>query len=218
MIRSMAALTLVIISHCAPRVATAVGPLTQVFSPAGLIGSLRVEDFEDDVFQPGVTFSASTGIERYAASLTSSGGTTSGSFNLVTRVGDPVVPMRADFAGLIRSVGLYFGNDDVDFAGRPFAASLDAYDASGLLGTVSLDANLNDFVDQFLGFNSAVPVTHVVLRYGAGSDINLYCVIDDFQFSIPEPNTAMLAFASAAIGIATRRRNCPTGYRRAVDR
>jgi hypothetical protein len=65
-----------------------------------------------------------------------------------------------------------------------FVASLDVFDAGGLIGTISLTANMNDFADQFLGFNSDELVTSVTLRYGSGSDVGLFHYIDDVYFNV----------------------------------
>ena len=67
---------------------------------------------------------------------------------------------------------------------------------------------MNDFVDQFLGFNSATPVTRVVLRYGSGTNVGLFHFMDDLRFAaIPEPaSLALFALTSAAAFLFTRRK------------
>jgi hypothetical protein len=42
---------------------------------------------------------------------------------------------------------------------------------------------MNDAVDQFLGFTSDELITSVTLRYGSGSDVDLFPVIDDLRFN-----------------------------------
>lgn len=197
--------------------------ITQVFSPNDLNGPLHVEDFEDDEFTPGVHFSAATGVTRYPADFASSGVTTSGTWVFTTLGGSefPVVPIRADFPqqAIVKAVGLYFGNDH-DGTSSLFSAYLDAYDSSGLLGTVGVEAGRNDFVDQFIGFNSNVPLTHVLVRYGNGSDVNAYVVIDDFQYTVPEPTTSVLlglgVFVLATFVHAASRPFSPVVTRRAA--
>jgi hypothetical protein len=105
-----------------------------------------------------------------------------------------------------QSVGMYFGNDELCCGvTEAFSAYLDIYGSSGLLDTIGVQANMNDFVDQFIGFNSDTPVTSVTIRYGSGSDVELYHYIDDFQFSIPEPSTFIL-FAFALLSLCASRR------------
>ncbi len=66
---------------------------------------------------------------------------------------------------------------------------------------------MNDSPDQFLGFNSTIPITSVRLHYGIGSEVGLYQFIDDLRFSpIPEPTgLSWIAVLSAAGVVLTRR-------------
>jgi hypothetical protein len=179
--------------------------VTQVFSPAELNGSLVVEDFEDASFVPGVTFSSNSGIILLTSSSASGSVTTSGILGLST-IG--LEPIDFDFANSqpARSVGMFFGNDDT-CCSTGFTAYLDVFGASGLLGTIGVQANMNDYVDQFLGVNSDTPITRVQLRYNSGFDVSLFHFVDDFQFAVvPEPIGVVAITWIFAAALALRRR------------
>lgn len=119
-----------------------------------------------------------------------------------------------DFALPASAVGLWFGNDST-CCSAGFDANLDIFGASGLLGTISVTANMNDFADQFIGFNSDQSVTSVTLRFGNGSDVFLVEYIDDVYFndaasasvSTPEPASLLLLGAGALVlGFRDRRK------------
>ncbi|MEM7044857.1 MAG: hypothetical protein AAF543_18770, partial [Pseudomonadota bacterium] len=133
---------------------------------AGLTqGPYTVEDFEDDVFVAGATFDSTSGTVRGTSATFSGFVTSSGTFGLTTEIFPD--PISITFASPTSSVGLFFGNDDTCCA-SVFDANLDIFDAGGLIGTVSVTANMNDFADQFIGFVSDELVTSVVIRYGSG--------------------------------------------------
>jgi hypothetical protein len=180
-------------------------PVTQVFSPVQLSGSLVVEDFEDEVFVPGVTFSSNSGVQRYTSGVASGGVTTSGIWGLSTIISPEPIVFEFAFSQPARSVGMFFGNDDTCCAST-FTAYLDVFGAPGLLGTIGVEANMNDYVDQFLGVNSDTPITSVQLRYGSGFNVALYHFVDDFQFAVvPEP-AGMVAVAWIVAGALARHR------------
>ncbi|MBU2712421.1 PEP-CTERM sorting domain-containing protein [Zooshikella harenae] len=186
--------------------------ITQVGSTAGMSqGPYALEDFEDASFVSGFTASASSGVSTVSAGTYASGGTPSGTSGLST--GTFPDPIMVAFATPASSVGMYFGNDDT-CCSSTFTAFLDIFDVGGLIGTIGVVANMNDFADQFIGFISDEAVTKVTLRYGTGSDVGLYHYIDDLQFNnagttpepdpIPEPGTLGL-FALLA-GVLLRRK------------
>jgi hypothetical protein len=184
--------------------------VTQVLSPAGLHGPLIVENFEDENFVSNVTFSSNSGIARYTSGAASGGVTTSGDWGLSTNHSPEPIQFHFAFDQPARSVGMFFGNDDLPFAPAGFTAFLDVYGASGLLGTIGVQANMNDYVDQFLGVNSATPITNLQLRYGSGFDVSLYHFIDDFQFSVvPEPAGAVAIAWIIAAAVAFQRPKRP---------
>ena len=177
----------------------------QVFNAASLNGPVVIEDFEDAVFVPGVSFSASS---RTTSAAASSGVTTSGVFGLLSATFPQ--PITMTFTSPVYSAGLYFGNDEPSFS---FQAFLDLFQGATLIITFAVTANRNDFVDQFIGFNSDVGVTSMSVRYGSpGNQPALFTFIDDVQFntqpqaSVPEPATLALLGTGAAMLAARRRR------------
>jgi hypothetical protein len=165
----------------------------QVGSPAGLIGALVVEDFEDSWLIPGVTYSSNSGVTLETSLNATSGVTTSGFWGLTTF--NYPEPITMTFNRPTKAVGMYFGNDDPSIS-YGFNAYLDVYGSSGLQDTIVVEANMNDYVDQFLGFNSDTPVTSVTLRYSPLRDADLNQFIDDVQFAIPEPAGLVLALVA----------------------
>ena len=190
----------------------AAAQLTQVFSPAGLgAGPFTVHDFEVTNGGPGATYSALGGVQRVNARSVSSGVTTSGVFVLAASNGGlNNGAITIEFDAPTRAFGLNFGNDASSFTVNPI---LSAFNGATPLGTLTVVANLNDFVDQFIGFTSTTDVTSVVFDYQRPAAANLAVAIDDVRFNVvvaavPEPGTAGLVGAGAALvaGLATRRR------------
>lgn len=188
---------------------TAQASITQVFNVGALgAGPLKVENFEDGTFVSGISFTAPNGIQRMSSSSASSGVTTSGTMGLTTNTYGQAITMN--FSTPASAIGLYFGNDD-RCCSSGFTAYMDIFGTAGLLGTIGVAANMNDYVDQFLGFTSDQDVTRVTLRYGSGN-VGLYHFIDDVTFGaapskIPEPTTlSMMAVALAGLGIARRKK------------
>jgi hypothetical protein len=158
--------------------------ITQVFDPGSLTGGpFTIEDFEDDAFEPGITYSASSGVQRASAASFARSVTPSGFWGLSSNSPPDPISLTFDLETPASSVGMWFGNDDT-CCSTGFVASLDIFDAGGFIGTISLAANMNDFADQFLGFNSTELVTSVTLRYGSGSDVDLFHYIDDVYFNV----------------------------------
>ena len=122
-------------------------------------GPFTIHDFETIAGGPGATYSSPSGVRQLNGS--SIGAAHSGSQVLTTVVNGQSITITFDVP--VTAFGLWFGNDDT-CCSSSFTASLSAFDTNGLLGTVNLDANMNDAHDQFLGFNSSDPVTSVTLR------------------------------------------------------
>ncbi len=172
--------------------------ITQAFSLAELNqGPYTLETFESGITTPGVIYSASGGVSQAYAPVYASSVTPSGSYGLSnTSLSSFAPPLTLSFAVPTSSVGMYFGNDD-SCCVSAFSAFLDIFGVGGLLGTISVSANMNDFADQFLGFTSDQLVDSVTLRYatdsGAGiSNVGLFLYIDDVRFNVanatvPEP-------------------------------
>ena len=180
--------------------------IVQVFSDAQLTqGPYVLETFNDLALEPGVTASASSGL--LIAGLGFAPSFPSGTRGLSTL--DFPDPITFTFATPASSVGMYFGNDD-PCCSSGFDASLDIFGMGGLIGTISVTANMNDSVDQFIGFISSEMVTAVTLRYG--SNVTLYTVIDDLRFNdavavVPVPATLpLLASALGMVAVWRRRK------------
>ncbi|MBL8221588.1 MAG: PEP-CTERM sorting domain-containing protein [Bryobacterales bacterium] len=186
--------------------ASSFGAVVQALAPGDLApGPFTIHDFETTAGGPGATYSSPSGVRQFAG--VSIGPAHSGNFTLSTNVSGQSITIAFD--NPVTAFGLWFGNDDT-CCSSGFTASLDAFDSNGLLGTVSLIANMNDAHDQFLGFNSSDPVTSVTLSYSSGANA-LYRSIDDVMFNtgdaVPEPSTLLLAASSLAALIALRRRS-----------
>lgn len=188
---------------------TATAAITQVASVAGLTqGPYALETFDDLTLVPGVTASAASGVQTIGvAAAPSYPSPTTGLMTILPRE-----PITFTFATAASSVGMFFGNDDTCCA-TTFRAALDVFGAGGLIDTIFVTANMNDAVDQFIGFISDELVTSVTLRYGNGSDVDLFTVVDDLRFNavglpqVPLPAGWPLAVTGlAALGLLHRRR------------
>lgn len=190
---------------------TAQAAIIQVFNPSELTGSpFTVEDFEDNIFQPGASYAANSQLRRFSSNAASSGVTSSGRFGLGTqRFPDQIT---ISFAQPASSVGLWFGNDD-QCCSTGFTTFLDIFNANGLLDSINVEVNLNDFTDQFIGFNSNELVTQVRIRYGVDSDVELHPYIDDVHYNIaqvkpvPEPINILGLLMFGSLGLTFQRKN-----------
>jgi len=115
-------------------------------------------------------------------------------------------PLVATFSQPMQAVGFYFGNDDFGLA---FDVTMSAYDAHGLVGSVSLPVNRNDRADQFIGLISDTALSYVEISYQRPQAQSLSVYIDDFRATtaVPEPGTMLLAgFGLATLALLKRRR------------
>ena len=183
--------------------ANADAEFTQIASPDELRPGFTVEDFEDDVFEIGASYSAPGGVRRLNSASISSSVTPSGSAGLTTE--NFPEPITISFDTPASSVGLWFGNDDPDFSDG-FNANLEIFGETGLLETLSVTANLNDFADQFIGFNGDEAVTSVAIRFGDNAE-DLFTYIDDVHFNaVPEPSSVcFLGIVAVALGFRRSR-------------
>ena len=179
--------------------------IIQVASTAGMTqGSYTVEDFEDATFVTGASFASSSGVRRHSGD----GVEHTGSWGLITNNAPDPISTNIALGGYASSIGMWFGNDDTCCSGG-FTAYLDIYGSAGLIDTISVVANMNDSNDQFIGFISDELVSSVTIRYGTGSDVNLFHAIDDVMFnsvSVPESGTLALLGLGLASLVRMRRR------------
>jgi hypothetical protein len=167
------------------------------------IATSFVNDFESVVNAGPVTFDV--GDQRGFAGGASSGVTTSGSYGLLSN-GFPI-PITATLSGSYNAVGLYFGNDDT-CCSRGFSAVLSVFSGATALGSVSVQANMNDYVDQFIGLSSDTPFDRVTIDYG---NAGLYTYIDDFRLgsaNVPEPTSlALFGLGLSGLGFSRRKQS-----------
>lgn len=195
--------------------------VVQVSSPGLLNGTTSTIDFESSfsdgpsVTINGVTFSSPSDVTNADFCAYADCGTSSGSSGLanLNLFGGSANDITIDFSTPVTSAGLYFGNDD-SCCSSGFDAYLDLYYNNVFISALTMTANMNDFADQFIGFNSDSPIDRMILRYGASSEVDLYRYIDDVTFSTdavtntPEPSSAiLLGTGIAGIYLARRRRS-----------
>lgn len=180
--------------------AAAQATITQLAGP-GAMTTTFVNDFETAVNVGPVTFNSGTHL-RTACSA-SSCVTTSGLNGLQSQTAPDTI--TATLSGDYKTVGMYFGNDDT-CCSNGFSALLQVYNGATLLGGVSVVANMNDYVDQFIGLSSTTAFDKVTISYGGAS---LFGFIDDFRIGpsvVPEPASwAMLIAGFGLTGAAMRR-------------
>ena len=191
---------------------TADAQLTQVFSQVALNGPLTVHDFESGPSGLGANYSFASGSPLTRAACATAGCVTPSGLNGLSSTLFPDI-LTITFINPVGSIGMFFGNDDT-CCSRGFSAFLDVFDGAGLLGTVSVAANMNDAADQYLGLNSTTGITYAQVRYGSGSDVGLFTYLDDVAFgaattTVPEPGTVGLVAMGllAVVGVAKRRKH-----------
>lgn len=187
--------------------AAAQATIIQLAGPASMTTTF-VNNFETAVNAGPVTFNSGT--QLFSACFASSCVTTSGSKGLLSQ--NAPATITASLSGDYKTVGMYFGNDDT-CCSTGFSALLQVYNGAILLGGVSVVANMNDYVDQFIGLSSTTAFDKVTISYGGEY---LYGFIDDFRIgsssgAVPEPASwAMLIAGFGLTGAAMRRRRVTT--------
>ena len=182
----------------------AAAQIVQLTSPAQ-ITTAYVNNFEAVRDSGPVTWDAGA---IQPASTYSSNVTTSGLSGL--GIVESPLTLTANLSSNYGAVGLYFGNDD-PCCSSGFTTTLTVFSGLTNLGSVTVTANMNDFVDQFIGLSSVTSFDRVTISYG--NTTTLYTFIDDFRLgaaatgAVPEPSTwAMMLLGFGGVGVALRRR------------
>lgn len=169
---------------------------------SGQVGATYINNFESVRDSGPVTWTSGSLQSSAGASFV----TTSGTQDLMSAAFPGT--LEANLSSSFTTVGLFFGNDDTCCASS-FDAILSVYNGATFLGSVQVSANMNDWVDQFIGLSSTEAFNRVTVSYGPNTQ--LYTFIDDFQLggsAVPEPATwVMMLLGFAGIGWSLRRRN-----------
>lgn len=206
--RRLTALAAAVAVCCTLSSAASAAIITQLFAPGEFTSAITyTNDFEAGINTP--QFSFDSDVHLNSAANTTSGVTSSGSQVLVRTTGvGSQEPLNAYLSLDAFEVGLYFGNG-ISYTGLVQLSIFDASDT--LLGGVALNADGNDFVDQFIGLRSDTAFRRVSLDYIEST--TLARVIDDFTIgteesvAVPEPAPlAALGLGLTALALARRRR------------
>jgi hypothetical protein len=183
--------------------------VVQLTSPNVFSNSSTLLNFDDGVdlqiantlyLGQGVVFSRDDGQGVAISNWVNSGRNTTSSPNVLTTIGAPIpgypattwtTHLNANFAVPVYEVGAYFGNDQLVY-GILESITLSAYgDNHIFLGLVTVKANRNTSVDQFIGLSSNEPIYSV--RFQNNGSTNYAVTIDNFLFTqIPEPASLLL--------------------------
>ena len=162
----------------------------------------------------GLTLSLPGGGDMPVYDWAAIGRVTTSSPNVVAAVGGPgftfSTAIDANFAAPITEVGAYMGNDQGIYDGSFQDYTLSLYDAANtLVGSLTVTANQNTSVDQFLGLRSTLPFVRARFENDNWVTVNqgLSATIDDLTFStVPEPASLGAVLLLTAAGFARRRR------------
>jgi len=188
--------------------------ITPLTSPADFIFSTTTIDFDDAppdtiansrYMDRGVVFARDDGYVIPVEDWAAMGRNTTSSPNVIATVlgtfeGEDVptwsTHLNLTFSSTVVEVGAYFGNDqsDDDYT-RTTLSIFDHHNQ--LLGSVSVQTNVNTDVDQFIGLRSNVPFASA--RFD-NNGVYYSVVLDDVSFAVPEPCTlSLLAFGYLAV-------------------
>ncbi|QUM75793.1 PEP-CTERM sorting domain-containing protein [Moritella sp. 24] len=119
-----------------------------------------------------------------------------------------------NFASDIMNLSLSFGNDDPNYSNPGDLAWLDLYKNGSLVGHTDVLLNRDDIMNQTIGFNG-LNFDQAFFAYtdgsgnpftgGTGTNIGLIEIIDDINYTVPEPS-AMAFIGLGLLGLGWSRR------------
>jgi hypothetical protein len=124
--------------------------------------------------------------------------------------------LQIDFTTPVSALSLWFGNDDYGWASSSDLAWLEIWNGGSLLATLSLAMNLNDDMDQSIGYSGG-PFDRAFFWYGdaQGSPYTtgpfgnkgLIEIVDMIEYTaVPEPASALATAALLGLGAFGLRR------------
>jgi len=130
--------------------------------------------------------------------------------NCLSVDGDDTSALQIDFASVINTLSMDFGNDDAVFHGGPVWALLQMYLNNVFVADVLMASNNDDIMNQTISYMGAGFDRAVFAYTDANKNrINLIEVVDNIAYGttrIPEPGTlALVGLALAGLGWARRK-------------
>ena len=130
--------------------------------------------------------------------------------NCLVVSGDDTSALQIDFASVINTLSMDFGNDDALFNGGPVWALLQMYLNNVFVADVLMASNNDDFMNQTISYMGAGFDRAVFAYTDANKNrINLIEAVDNIAYGttrIPEPGTlALVGLALAGLGWARRK-------------
>lgn len=153
---------------------------------------------------PGLTFTAPGSVMR----IGNFGHHTIGRHSLVVSGAPGPEILFMSFASPINALGMMLGNDDLCCSASPFQAILRGFLGGTLVGSTTLNLNMNDLTDQQILLSGMV-FDRAELEYMGGS---VALLVEDLTFTsattvTPEPiSMALLGTGLAGVAAARRRR------------